>query len=86
MVETSKSSRKNPGPLSVSAASLGAILDRSGKAATYIRERWHRTMLWRWRTGRGRPDLDTAAELHKVTRGRVRADGWTTPAAPEAQP
>lgn len=36
----------------------------------------HRTQLWRYSTGRGKPDAEQVAKLHRATDGRVAADGW----------
>lgn len=43
----------------------------------------HRTMLWRYSTGRSKPDADQIAKLHRASGGRVAADGWETIAQPE---
>jgi hypothetical protein len=36
----------------------------------------HRTVLWRYRTGRRKPDLVPAAKLEKLSNGRVPITGW----------
>jgi hypothetical protein len=36
----------------------------------------HRTMLWRYRTGKGRPDANTIALLAQLSNGRIPATGW----------
>lgn len=36
----------------------------------------HRTMLWRYTTGRRAPDADTIAKLHRLSGGRIDAAGW----------
>lgn len=33
-------------------------------------------MLWRWTTGRGLPDLESAALLEEITEGKCPAKGW----------
>jgi hypothetical protein len=65
-----------PVPKSKAATALAAILATPGKTQDALRARYHRTQLWRWASGRGRPDHDNASELQKLSRGRVRADGW----------
>lgn len=37
---------------------------------------FHRTDLWRYRTGRGKPSADSIALLERLTGGRVPANGW----------
>lgn len=69
------------GPTSRSSVALDELLDRGGDAAEAIRTRFHRTMLWRLRTGRRLPEIETATELHRLSGGRVPIDGWTEPAA-----
>lgn len=65
----------NPGP-SASSASLDALLEETSPEAEAIRLRFHRTMLWRLRTGRRSPDLQTAIELGELSKERVPAAGW----------
>jgi len=38
----------------------------------------HRTQLWRYATGRRKPNAEQIAKLHRATGGRVAADGWET--------
>jgi hypothetical protein len=38
----------------------------------------HRTKLWVYSTGRGKPNVETAAFIERVTDGRVKANGWET--------
>lgn len=68
----------NPGA-TVSSRALDSLLDTDTPQSKAIKSRFHRTMLWRLRTGRRSPDLDTAAEIEKLTRGTrpVTAIGWT---------
>jgi hypothetical protein len=77
MADTHKRKPRNPGPLPPAGEALAEVLKTNGKMAQAIKKRFHRTMLWRWKTGRGTPDLHSAPELQKLSRGRVRADGWT---------
>lgn len=55
---------------------MDAVLHEDGSPAEAIRERFHRTMLWNFRTGRRKPDADGIAVLHKLTEGRIAAHGW----------
>lgn len=41
----------------------------------------HRSQLWRYSTGRSKPDVEQAAKLHRATNGIVAADGWETDSA-----
>jgi DNA-binding transcriptional regulator YdaS (Cro superfamily) len=38
----------------------------------------HRTQVWRFATGRRRPDVKAATALDAATDGRVPASGWAT--------
>ncbi|HMJ55707.1 MAG TPA: hypothetical protein VK540_26710 [Polyangiaceae bacterium] len=44
--------------------------------AMAIRDKWHRTVLWRFRTGRGLPDLETAVDLCNLSQGRILERDW----------
>ncbi len=67
---------KKPRPLSIAALALvDALKDEALQQA--LEEHIHRTMLWRWSTGRALPDLDRAFLAERLTGGRVRAKGWT---------
>ncbi len=59
-----------------SAAALAAVLEENGPEAEQIRARIHRTALWSYRTGRRLPNAKTIAMFHRVTGGRIAADGW----------
>ena len=73
----------NPGD-TISSLALGALLDdKENPHAQAIAGRFHRTMLWRLRTGRRSPDLETAAEVEKLSGGLVTAVGWTQKTAKE---
>ena len=52
------------------------VLNEDGEEAKAIKAEVHRTMLWRFVTGRRSPDADTIAKLHRLSGGRVPADGW----------
>ena len=41
----------------------------------------HRSQLWRYSTGRGKPDAEHVGKLHRATEGTVAADGWETEAS-----
>jgi len=71
-------SETNPGP-SESSVALDEVLQEDGVESRAIAERFHRTMLWRLRTGRRSPDLKTAGELQELSAGRVDALGWLKP-------
>lgn len=46
----------------------------------------HRTKLWVYSTGRGKPNVETAAFIERVTDGRVKANGWTSDTDLPAEP
>lgn len=62
-----------------SAELLAKVLDEDGGPAKTIKERFHRTVLWRWLTGRRPPDLESATFVERATNGRVPASGWLPP-------
>lgn len=64
-------------PLSPSAIALAEILKDDPETVRRLADRIHRTMLWRYSTGRRLPDLARAVALHRLTGGRVPVDGWT---------
>ena len=66
---------------SASAIALAKALEAGGETAERIKAAVHRTQLWRYCRGLGRPDADTSATLHRLSGGVVAADGWGTPAA-----
>lgn len=76
--QTSKP-RRPPRPLSPSARALATLLEDEEKASRLTAI--HRTMLWRWSTGRGSPDRDRAFLLEELTNGEVSAKTWATPEA-----
>jgi hypothetical protein len=66
----------NPGKTQSSEA-LDAVLNKGGADAEQIRDKFHRTMLWRLRSGKRSPELQTAVDIEKITGGKVTAEGWT---------
>lgn len=61
---------------SASSRALDALLERKGEAATAIQAKVHRTVLWRYRSGKGKPDAVTVALLERLSDGEVPAGGW----------
>jgi hypothetical protein len=62
---------------SQSSRALDALLNRGGPAAEAIKtSSIHRTMLWRYRTGRGKPDAKSIALLEQLSGGEVPGNGW----------
>ena len=75
----SKPKRRPKGfPLRVTRASVefDKILDEVGPIARAIRARFHRTELWRLRTGRRVARLDTANAVKEITKGRIPSHWW----------
>lgn len=69
----------NPKP-SESSVALDQFLKDAGEAEMEaLSARFHRTMLWKLRTGRRGPELETAVELERLTGGKVSAAGWLNP-------
>lgn len=62
--------------VSRSSIALDGLLRAGGEVAERIEERFHRTLLWRYRTGAGKPSAPQAAELQELSGGVVMADGW----------
>lgn len=52
-------------------------------ADAFTAEKIHRTVVWRYRNGKGKPDADTIAKIERITGGRVPANGWED--KPDAQ-
>jgi hypothetical protein len=67
---------------SLSSRALDALLDEDTPEAKEIKAAFaapggvHRTVLWRYRKGYGKPDAETVAKIERVTGGRVPANGW----------
>lgn len=75
------------GTLKISLASqaLAGWLETDGATASLARETGiHRTQLWRYATGRGKPDAEQVAKIHRATAGDVSAEAWET--VSEAEP
>jgi hypothetical protein len=70
---------------SPSRRALDHLLTEESAEAKAVREcaDVHRTQLWKYRTGRGRPDANTIALLARLSRNRVPADGWADDPKPE---
>ena len=62
--------------LSLSSRALDQLLEAGGEQAEAIKGLLHRTVLWRYRTGKGKPDADTIAKLDRLSEGFVPANGW----------
>ena len=57
---------------------LGQILQAGGELAEAVLGTGiHRTQLWKYSTGRSRPDADQITKLHRATKGVIAADGWS---------
>ena len=65
---------------------LTEILKANGKPAERLRteivpegeQPIHRTKLWVYSTGRGKPNVETAAFIERITDGAVAANSWET--------
>lgn len=62
--------------VSESSRLLDALLSEGGDVAALLVATFHRTTLWRLRTGRRRPEMDTANDIARITHGRVPVTGW----------
>lgn len=76
--------------ISRASRALDSILAEGGVAAEAIKSQsgMHRTRLHTYRKGKGKPDADGIAVLHRLSDGAVAADGWEDdpPAAASNQP
>ncbi len=64
---------------SSSSKALGRVIASGGEMAKAVEGTGiHRTQLWRYSTGRSKPDADQIAKIHRATSGIVAADGWET--------
>jgi len=61
---------------SASSEKLRRLLLGDSPMARAIRQQFERSMLWRFRTGRRTPGLETALDLATITRGRLSLEGW----------
>lgn len=71
--------RYNPISMASSSSSraLDELLELGGAEAEAIKSSdIHRTVLWRYRKGRGKPDAETVALLERLSSGKVPANGW----------
>jgi transcriptional regulator with XRE-family HTH domain len=73
MPESEKESR--------SSRALAAFLEERGVTAIAQLTKIHRTQLWKYATGKRKPDADQIAKLHRVSDGLVAAEGWESVAA-----
>lgn len=65
------------GRSSQASRNLAVVLQNNGKlAAAVYKTGIHRTLIWRYATGRTQPNVGHAAKLHRATGGRVPAYGW----------
>jgi hypothetical protein len=82
---------------SLSSRALDALLKRKDDDAKAMKmaledenEGVHRTVLWRYRTGTGKPGVEGAAKIERITGGLVPANGWEDiadePPASESKP
>ena len=64
--------------ISASSLALKALIDERGWAAIAEAASMHRTALWKYATGLRKPDAEGVARLHRISDGKVAADGWET--------
>lgn len=62
--------------ITVASEILDLILDTDGPDAEAIRARFHRTMLWRYRTGRRTPHSNVLPTLTALSRGKIPMPAW----------
>jgi len=62
--------------LTESSMALSAFLKRDSDEAKALKKKVHWTQLWRYKTGRRRPDHKTAHLLAEITGGVVSDAGW----------
>jgi len=73
---------------------LAAILEADGPSAKRLKNDpvkagglpIHRSKLWMYSTGRGKPSVETAAFIERVTNGDVAANGWETDVVASEEP
>jgi len=58
---------------------LDKILVEEGRLARAIKREFHRSVLWRYRTGRRLPELDGAVLIAKLTKRRIPEAYWLIP-------
>lgn len=79
---------KRGGP-SAAARALSEVLDEDGEMARALKKHFHYTMLWKYKTGRRRPALESATKMHELTFGRIQESQWYVPkrtTKPDASP
>ena len=55
------------------------MLEENGEPAKALKaSNIHRTKLWVYSAGKGKPSAATAAVIERLTEGRVKANGWET--------
>ena len=59
-------------------------MTEGGPAADAVRGAFHRTILYKLRTGRRGPELATAVQIERLTGGRVSTEGWLVNRRPKA--
>lgn len=62
--------------MSPSSRALDALLNEESDEAEAVKRIAHRTVLWRYRTGKGKPEAEVVAKLERASGGRVPANGW----------
>ena len=63
---------------------LVRLLAVGGVVAEKVKGAIHRVQLWNYTSGRRRADIDTAAAIETMTRGRIRSGDWAI--TPDGQP
>jgi len=66
-------------PRSPSGRALADLLNNAAKndpVARAVKATCHRTQLWSYATGRGKPSAETAGKLDKASGGLISATGW----------
>lgn len=61
---------------SPSSRALAKLTERPEWIARLTQAGIHKTMVWRYASGRGKPNVQIAGLIHEVTRGRVSAATW----------
>ena len=70
-----RSNRNIPKPSPASRA-LAKLIEHPAWIERFEKAGIHKTMVWRYATGRGKPRSDLAGTIHQMTRGRVSAAKW----------
>jgi hypothetical protein len=61
---------------SPSSRALAKLIEHPAWVERFERAGIHKTMVWRYASGRGKPSVQLAGVIHEVTRGRVSAATW----------